>query len=122
PGSPAVASVDGESPDVGAGPIEPTPLVTDSSMMRMLAVKPPPAPAWDPNRFTWNTTWSVGTAPLARFGGAAVVAGDPTAGPISAGTFRIGAAIGWAAATERSCRDSSDSAQGDRRRRARSDQ
>src|SRR5262245_19648151 len=102
-------------PPVAVGAAVPNPLETGSSMMRMVSTKlwnafPPVV-----TRLNSSTIGITGVAPSAPV----LMVGDGTTGPTAAGTFPIGPSTGWTAATERSCRDSSISAQNTARRRAR---
>jgi hypothetical protein len=113
----------GEPDETGAGDGASKPPDVMGSRMTIGSVTLVPLPN---SIVSWPT--SIATMGLAKTEGdgtgiQGLPDGDDTAGPISAGTFTTGAIAGCTgiAATERSWRDSSDSVNRTRRRRARSD-
>jgi hypothetical protein len=89
----------------------PIPLVTGSSMMKMVSEKPLNEACPLTAGLICNTTSIPAVGLLANPVVPRFPMGDGTTGPTAAGTFPTGAIAGWSPVTDRSCRDSSDSAQ-----------
>jgi hypothetical protein len=103
------------------GVVVPTPIDDGSSKTKIVSVKlwndDCPVTTGLNSRMTWIPVFD----PVADAAVPRLPVDDGTREPTAAGTFPTGATAGWKAATDRSCRDSSDSAQKNTRRRALSD-